>query len=205
MPRVDISLIGFIVFSIASAYILYFVYHWNQDGCLMATSKAETIYEFSVIDIDGNEVSLCSYCEGMVCLIVNVPSKCCMTDSKYQQLQQLHEKYSQQGLRILAFPCNQFNGQAPKPNSEMRKCGPRKNKFDFDLFTRIDVNGDDASALFTFLKNHKNTRGYFFNAINCDFTKFLVDRCGIPRYRYSPTVKANETAKYIEALLAEEP
>ena len=128
-----------------------------------------------------------------------------MTDSNYLQLQQLHEKYSQQGLRILAFPCNQFNGQEPKPNSEIKSFAIEKKKVDFDMFAKIDVNGNNASSLYTFLKNHKNTSGFLFNAIKWNFTKFLVDRRGIPRFRYSPTVKPNDIAKDIEALLAEAP
>ena len=80
-----------------------------------------------------------------------------MTNSNYPQLQQLHEKYSLQGLRILAFPCNQFHGQELKTNSEIKSFALEEKNFDFDLFAKIDLNGRDATPLYNFLKNHKNS------------------------------------------------
>ena len=126
-----------------------------------------------------------------------------MTNSNYQQLQELHEKYSQQGLKILAFPCNQFQGQEPKSNPEIKKFATEDKKAAFDLFAKINVNGNNASPLYNFLKSHKNTSGFLFNAIKWNFTKFLVDRRGVPRKRYSPTVKPNDMSKDIDELLAE--
>jgi len=192
-------LLGFILFSVVSAYLLSF---WDENILTMTAKKPETIYEFNVTNIDGEEVSLSSY-KGFVCLIVNVASKWGLTNSNYLQLQELHEKYSQQGLKILAFPCNQFQGQEPKPNSEIKKFATENKKAEFDLFAKINVNGNNASPLYDFLKSHKNTTGFLFNAIKWNFTKFLIDRQGIPRVRYAPNVKPNDLTRKIEELLAE--
>ncbi|KAI7692796.1 hypothetical protein SSS_00839 [Sarcoptes scabiei] len=104
------------------------------------TSKvdtAKTVYEFSVNDIDGQEVSLSKY-EGKVLLIVNVASRCGFTNSNYHQLNELYSKYESQGLRIAAFPCNQFAGQEPACDVDIKEFANKLN-VKFDMFSKIDV------------------------------------------------------------------
>lgn len=147
--------------------------------------SATSIFDFTVKDIHGKDVPLKNY-EGFVSVIVNVASKWGLTDKNYTELEQLYEKYSQQGLRILAFPCNQFNNQEPGTNEEIEKFAREKYNAKFDLFSKIEVNGDNAIPLYKFLKKHKNTTGTLTNAIKWNFTKFLVDKQGIPKKRFAP-------------------
>jgi len=142
------------------------------------------IYEFSAVDIDGNEVSLEKY-EGHVCIIVNVASKWGKTDVNYRQLVELYNKYSEaEGLRILGFPCNQFGGQEPGTEQEIKEFVAKYN-VEFDMFSKIDVNGNNAHPLFKFLKEKQT--GFLVNAIKWNFTKFVVDKEGVPRSRSAPT------------------
>lgn len=101
-------------------------------------------------------------------LVVNVASKCGFTVSNYTQLSQLYEKYHERGLRILAFPCNQFGGQEPGDNEEITAC-VASFAVKFDMFDKVDVNGSKAHPLFTFLKNKQG--GLLFDAIKWNFTK----------------------------------
>lgn len=140
--------------------------------------------------------------QGLVVLVVNTASQCGLTKSNYSQLQELQDKYYSEGLRILAFPCNQFAGQEPGSDQDIEKfvCeGPFKGTF--ELFSRIDVNGSNAHPLWTWLKNQKS--GFLLNAIKWNFTKFLVDRKGVPYKRYSPTTEPHKLEDDIKKLLAE--
>ncbi|KAJ8306615.1 hypothetical protein KUTeg_017160 [Tegillarca granosa] len=114
---------------------------------------AKSIHEFSVLDIDGNEVSLDKY-KGHVVLI----------------LQALHAQYAESnGLRILAFPCNQFGSQEPGTNEEIKKFATEKYGVQFDMFSKINVNGSNADPLYNFLKLKQ--RGTFGDFIKWNFTK----------------------------------
>ena len=114
--------------------------------------KAESIYVFSAKDIDGNEVSLEKY-RGHVCIIVNVATNWAKTDVNYKQLVEMYEKYSEAaGLRILAFPCNQFGGQEPGTEAEIKEFATGKYNVTFDMFSKIDVNGGDTHPLWVYLK-----------------------------------------------------
>jgi len=143
-----------------------------------------TIYEFQAKDIDGNEVSMEKY-KGHVCIIVNVASKWGKTDVNYRQLVELYSKYSEaNGLRILGFPCNQFGGQEPGTEQEIKEFVSKYN-VTFDMFSKINVNGGDAHPLFAFLKAKQT--GFLVNAIKWNFTKFVVDKEGVPVFRSAPT------------------
>ncbi|GBN24159.1 Phospholipid hydroperoxide glutathione peroxidase [Araneus ventricosus] len=144
--------------------------------------SAKSIYDFSAIDIDGNEVSLEKY-RGHVALIG------------------LHEKYAEsQGLRILGFPCNQFGGQEPGSESEIKEFIKQYNA-QFDMFSKIDVNGNKAHPLWSYLK--KKQGGTLGNFIKWNFTKFLIDKNGQPVKRYAPNVEPNaiepDLLKYFQA------
>ncbi|CAH2241553.1 jg25532 [Pararge aegeria aegeria] len=145
----------------------------------------ETIYQFSVKDIYGKEVKLDKY-KGHVLLIVNVASQCGLTDTNYQQLNELYEKYAKsRHLRILAFPCNQFGGQEPGSEKEIIEFAKEKN-IKFDIFEKIEVNGEDTHPLWKFLKRTQS--GTFGDFIKWNFSKFIVDKNGLPVERFGPNV-----------------
>ncbi|CAL8073414.1 unnamed protein product [Calicophoron daubneyi] len=169
----------------------------------MSTSSGDpgTVYQFSAQTIDGNSVSLSKY-KGFVCLIVNVASKCGFTAKNYPQLQELHTRLYDQGLRILGFSCNQFGGQEPLSEPEIKQFVADKYGVTFDMFSKVDVNGSDTHPLFKFLK--EKLHGTITDAVKWNFTKFLVDRKGIPRKRYSPQTDPLEIEKDILDLLKEQ-
>ncbi|CAK7322587.1 unnamed protein product [Dovyalis caffra] len=150
----------------------------------MAEETPKSVYEFTVKDIRGNDVSLSEY-NGKVLLIVNVASKCGLTHSNYKELNVLYEKYKSQGFEILAFPCNQFAGQEPGSNEEIQDTVCTMFKAEFPIFDKIDVNGKNTAPLYKFLKSEKG--GYFGDAIKWNFTKFLVNKEGKVVERYAPT------------------
>ncbi|RWS07248.1 glutathione peroxidase-like isoform X2, partial [Dinothrombium tinctorium] len=160
-------------------------------------SAKNCIYDFSAKDIDGNEVSLDKY-RGNVVLIVNVASNCGFTKSNYKQLNELYDKYENAGLRILAFPCNQFLNQEPGCEMDIKEFA-KKNNIRFDMFSKVDVNGKTAHPLYNYLKEQKG--GLLGSFIKWNFTKFLVDKQGHPVQRYAPTVEPKNIEKDIEALL----
>uniref|UniRef100_T1IH16 Glutathione peroxidase n=1 Tax=Strigamia maritima TaxID=126957 RepID=T1IH16_STRMM len=114
-----------------------------------------------------------------------------MTKKQYPQLQDLYEKYGEsKGLRILAFPCNQFGNQEPWPEAEIKEFLKQFN-VSFDLFSKIKVNGDEAHPLFKYLKHKQG--GTLGDFIKWNFTKFLIDKQGQPVKRYAPTVEPNKS------------
>ncbi|KAH9727728.1 putative glutathione peroxidase 2 [Citrus sinensis] len=151
----------------------------------MATQEApKSIYDFTVKDIRGNDVSLSGY-RGKVLLVVNVASKCGLTQSNYKELNVLYEKYKNQDFEVLAFPCNQFAGQEPGSNEEIQEVACTMFKAEFPIFDKIDVNGKNAAPIYKFLKSEKG--GFLGDAIKWNFTKFLVNKEGKVVERYAPT------------------
>ena len=110
-------------------------------------------------------------------------------------------RYAEKGLRILAFPCNQFGGQEPGSEEEIKEF-VKGYGVEFDMFSKIDVNGTNAHPLYVFLKNAKH--GTLTNNIKWNFTKFLCDKHGVPVKRYSPTVSPLDIVKDIEKELSKE-
>lgn len=158
-----------------------------------AWKSAKSIYEFEALDIDGNNVSLEKY-RDHVCLIVNVATKWGFTDKNYKQLQALHDELAEsKGLRILAFPCNQFGSQEPGTNEEIKEFAQGKYGAKFDLFAKIDVNGNNAHPLWKYLQTKQ--KGTMWNAIKWNFSKFLIDKNGQPVSRYAPNVEPNKIRK----------
>ena len=144
----------------------------------------DTVYQFTVSDIDGKKVSLDKY-RGKVLVIVNVASKWGKTDVNYKQLVELHNKHSEAaGLQILGFPCNQFGGQEPGTDQEVREFATTKYGVKWDLFSKVEVNGGNADPLWNFLKEKQS--GFLINAIKWNFTKFVIDRNGHPVARLGP-------------------
>ncbi|XP_052751010.1 juvenile hormone epoxide hydrolase-like isoform X3 [Galleria mellonella] len=146
---------------------------------------AKTIYEFTVRNINGKDVKLDRY-KGHVLVIVNVASQCGLTDTNYEQLNELYERYAiSKGLRILAFPCNQFSGQEPGTHREIFNFAKKRN-VKFDVFEKVDVNGDNAHPLWKFLKRTQS--GTFGDFIKWNFSKFIIDKNGVPVERFGPNV-----------------
>uniref|UniRef100_A0A6N2KVK9 Glutathione peroxidase n=1 Tax=Salix viminalis TaxID=40686 RepID=A0A6N2KVK9_SALVM len=149
------------------------------------TSKnPESVHDFTIRDATGNDVDL-SIFKGKVLLIVNVASKCGMTNSNYTEFNQLYERYKDQGLEILAFPCNQFGEEEPGTNDQITDFVCTRFKSEFPIFDKIDVNGENASPLYKFLKLGK--WGIFGDDIQWNFAKFLVNKDGQVVDRYYPT------------------
>ena len=133
------------------------------------------LYDLSVKDIKMNTVDLSSF-KGKTLLIVNVASKCGFTP-QYKDLQNLYDKYQDQGFEVLGFPCNQFGAQEPGTNEEVQSFCELKYNVSFKMFDKIDVNGSDASPLFKYLK-HESPGILGTEAIKWNFTKFLVHKDG---------------------------
>ncbi|EFC38361.1 predicted protein [Naegleria gruberi] len=156
-------------------------------------------YSFVVPDAQGNDVKLSDY-KGKVVMVVNVASSCGKTP-QYAGLQKLYEKYKDQGLEILAFPCNQFAFQERGSNEEICTFTRDKYKVTFKMFAKTTVNGGDTIPLYQYLK--KEGEGSLFNAIKWNFTKFLVSKSGKVLQRYSPNTEPEDMEEDIKKLLAE--
>ena len=141
----------------------------------------ESIYDYKVKDIDGNEVAMSEFKE-KVLMIVNVASKCGFTP-QYEGLQKLYDAYKDQGLVVLGFPCNQFGAQEQGGEAEIKDFCETNFSISFPMFAKIDVNGDNADPLFLFLQNAK--KGFMDTGpIKWNFSKFLVDKEGNVVGRY---------------------
>ncbi len=149
-------------------------------------------------NLDGKEVDLASY-QGKVVLMVNVASKCGKTP-QYKGLQELHDKYASAGLAILGFPCNQFGGQEPGSADDIKQFCDQKYGVKFDLFSKIDVNGDDAAPLYKYLTS-KDLPVKDQGPIKWNFEKFLIDRSGNVVARYRSGDKPEDFEKDVVAAL----
>ena len=156
-----------------------------------------SVYDFKVKSQKGEEVSLSEY-KGKVLLIVNTATGCGFTP-QYKGLEELYEKYRDQGFEILDFPCNQFFHQAPGSDEEINQfCSLRFNT-QFPRFKKIDVRGDNAEPLFTYLYKKKKKKKY--KAVKWNFTKFLVDKNGEVIARFEPTDKPEDFEDKIQEAL----
>lgn len=159
---------------------------------------AKSIYDFEVVDINGKSQSLKQY-EGKTLLIVNVASKCGFTP-QYTELEQIYKEYKDQGLEILAFPCNQFGAQEPGDAEEIKKFCSLTYDVSFPLFAKVDVNGKGTAPVYSYLK--ESLPGILgTQAIKWNFTKFLVNKEGQPVERYAPNDKPGEILKDIKKIL----
>lgn len=155
------------------------------------------LYDYVVKNRKNEDVKLSNY-KGKVLLIVNTATGCGFTP-QYEGLEKLYQKYHEQGLEILDFPCNQFGNQAPGSNDEIHEFCTLKYNTSFDQFAKIDVNGKEELPLYTFLKNQK--KGVLSKKIKWNFTKFLVDKNGNVVGRFAPTVTPEEIDDEIASLL----
>ena len=157
-----------------------------------------SIYEFSVKDQKGENVSLSNY-KGKVLLIVNTATKCGFT-KQYNELEELYEKYKDQGFEILDFPCNQFFKQAPGSDEEINSFCSLHFGTQFPRFTKIDVNGNKADPLFVYLCK-QNAEGKL-KRIKWNFTKFLINKNGEFVESFEPTTNPKSFEDKIKEELA---
>lgn len=153
---------------------------------------------FTVKTNDGKDMNLNSY-KGRTILIVNVASKCGLTP-QYEGLEQLYQKFKGQGFEILAFPSNDFMGQEPGTDEEIKSFCSTKYNISFPLFSKIKVKGQEKSELYSYLTS-KETNDGFEGEIEWNFQKFLVDKKGKVVKRYSPKLTPSEIEKEIESFL----
>jgi glutathione peroxidase len=175
---------------------------------LMATSargaedaEAGKALQFTMTSLTGEEIPLDKF-KGKVVLIVNVASECGLTP-QYEQLQAMHEKYADQGLAVLGFPCNQFGRQEPGSAEQIQEFCSTQYGVKFPMFAKIDVNGEGAADLYKYLTS-VSTEPKGPGAISWNFEKFLLDREGKVVARFEPRTRpdAPEVVRAIEAALA---
>ncbi len=174
-------------------------------GVALAADKGTEKKKGKVLDqtmksLDGKPVDLKKY-DGKVVLIVNVASQCGLTP-QYSALQKLHEKYKDQGLAILGFPCNQFGKQEPGTSIEISEFCTENYGVTFDMFEKVVVNGDEQCPLYKFLTSETTNPG-MSGKIAWNFEKFLIDREGNVVKRFPPRTKpeSDMVVKSIEAEL----
>jgi glutathione peroxidase len=157
-----------------------------------------TLSDFTATTITGEDQPLAAYA-GKVALVVNTASQCGFTP-QFDGLEKLYEQYADQGLVVLGFPCNQFGNQDPGDNTEIGAFCQQNYGVTFPMFAKIDVNGDAAHPLFTWLREEKG--GILGDSIKWNFTKFLVGRDGTVIKRYGSTTAPAKIAGDIEKALA---
>lgn len=157
----------------------------------------ENIYDFEVQKSNGEKYKLDAY-KGDIMLIVNTASECGFTP-QFEGLQELYDKYKEQGFIVLGFPCNQFGGQEPGSGAEANQNCKINYGVTFPIHEKIDVKGDNQHSLFHYLTSQ--AKGMLSEKIKWNFTKFLVDREGNVVQRFSPQKKPAQIEKDIEKLL----
>lgn len=179
------------------------------------------VYDFDAKKINGETQAMRDY-EGKVLLIVNTASKCGFTP-QFEGLEKLYKTYGEKGLVIVGFPCNQFAGQDPGTNEEIKEFCSLNYGVTFPMMAKIDVNGENADPLYQYLKSQKGFEGFDMghpiaskldeilraedenyaqkSDIKWNFTKFLVDRSGTVVERFEPTATPEQIAPMIEKLL----
>jgi glutathione peroxidase len=168
---------------------------------LMSASlfAASSIYDFTLPSIDGKPMPLADY-KGKVILVVNVASRCGFTP-QYAALESIYEKYKDQGFVILGFPANNFGGQEPGTNAEIKTFCSAKYNVTFPLYAKVSVKGEDQTPLYKYLTTTANPS--LTGDIKWNFTKFLVDRNGNVVQRFEPqtTPDSPEVVAAIEKAL----
>jgi len=155
------------------------------------------IYDYKAVDIDGQEQELSQY-EGKVILIVNTASKCGFTP-QFKGLETLYESMKAQGFTVLGFPSNQFKNQDPENEAGIKNFCELNYGVTFPMFSKIDVNGENAHELFRYLR--KETKGLLGDSVKWNFTKFLVGKDGKVIKRYAPQVNPLDIVSDIKDLL----
>lgn len=152
-------------------------------------------YEFSALNLHGKEIKMEEF-KGKMVLIVNTASNCGFTP-QFEGLEELYKKYSEKGLVILGFPCNQFGNQEPGDENSIAEGCVINYGVTFPMFSKVEVNGKNAHPLFKYLKTE--LKGLLGKRIKWNFTKFLIDKNGNPLKRFSPTTKPEKIEAYLNS------
>lgn len=163
-------------------------------------NSMSSIHDFEAVLNNGEKISLSQY-KGHPCVVVNIASKWGATEGEYKALLKLYNTYGErdEGLRILAFPCNQFGKQEPGTDAEIKAFAESKG-FKGDLFKKIEVNGKGQDPLWKWMKSQKNGAGTLGNDIKWNFTKFLINQQGQVVCREGVTTSSEKLAPRIEKL-----
>ncbi len=160
------------------------------------STNVKSIYDFIVNDIDGKEIKLEQF-KGKAMVIVNVASKCGYTP-QYEGLQEIYEKYKDEGLVVLGFPANNFRNQEPGSNEEIKQFCRVNYGVTFPMFEKISIKGDDIAPLYKYLTSQE-TNPEFHGEITWNFNKFVIDRNGNIVNRFESNVEP-ESKQFIEAI-----
>ena len=156
------------------------------------------IYNFTVKDLQGNNLDLTQY-QDKVVVIVNTASQCGLTP-QYKLLEEIYQRYKERGVVILGFPCNQFGSQEPGSAEEIKSFCETHYAVTFPMFSKIDVNGGKEAELYSYLKS--SLPGLLgIKTIKWNFTKFLINKNGIPVKRFAPKDSPEKMIPLIEELL----
>ena len=191
---------AFIALSVSA--ILLVSLPWSMVSAQTGSKKPSSVLDFTMKDIDGKDVPLAKY-QGKVLLIVNTASQCGYTP-QYKGLQEIYQKYKDQGFEILAFPANEFGAQEPGTNDQIKQFCSTKYSVSFPLFSKIVVKGKGIHPLYEFLTS-ETTDPKHAGAIPWNFAKFLINRKGEVVARFQPGVKpaSAELDSAIEKALSE--
>ncbi len=215
MKSIKHILSAFLVLSVVSLLSV----SYGQTKAKEKQKEISSIYDAKMTSLDGEMINFSDY-KGKVILIVNTASKCGFT-KQYEALEELNRKYAEQGLVILGFPCNQFLGQEPGKDQEIKEFCTKNYGVDFQMFSKIDVNGDDAAPLYKFLKMKAPFEGFKNeevgkqltgilmkyhpefakgDEIKWNFTKFLVSKDGSKIIRYESPTEPQEMEEQIQSM-----
>lgn len=196
--KIGIFLTAVLLIGAAGAYACGFIGNSSPSEPV----KESSVLDFTMRDIDGKDIKLDKY-KGKVLLVVNTASKCGYTP-QYEGLESIYKKYNEQGFYVLGFPANNFGGQEPGSNEEIKEFCTLKYKTTFPMFAKISVKGEDQHPLYNFLTNPK-TNPEFAGDIKWNFNKFLVDRSGkvVARFDSKATPESETVTQAIEKYLAE--
>ncbi len=169
---------------------------------MAAINPTKTVYDFKVKDIDGKEVSLDQY-KGKVLLIVNVASLCGNTP-QYKDIEALYEKYKSKGLVVLGFPANNFMGQEPGSDKEIKQFCTKEYAVTFPMFSKISVKGKDIAPLYSYLTK-KDENGVADAPVKWNFQKFIISKKGTVITSVAPGTSVNnaDVIAAIEKALAD--
>ena len=167
--------------------------------------NSKSLFDIKATDIDGNELLLGDLAEGLKCImVVNVASGWGYTDTHYKQMVEIHEEFKEQGFQIFAFPCNQFMGQESKCSLDIKKYAQEKKKATFQMFDKVEVNGENAHEVFKFCRRYSslyNEKTGELQSIPWNFTKFLIDENGQVVGFYPPDKNPEDWVPQIKKML----
>lgn len=189
------------IFVVGIVGVASFLVFQNSTG-VSANSAPKSVYDFKMKDIDGKDVKLKKY-KGSVLMVVNTASKCGYTP-QYEGLQATFDKYKGKGFYVLGFPANNFGGQEPGTEKEIKEFCTTKYKVTFPMFAKISVKGEDQDPLYAYLTG-KETNPEFAGEISWNFNKFLIDRDGkiVARFSSKDKPESEVVTQAIEKYLAE--